>query len=90
MFQVTVRPTDSFTSANGMASNGSITNDCVAFATVKACEELLRRLEPVKKDMEKPTWGEVVKTAYNKGENRLTCFISLKILPMTSCDKENV
>ncbi|KOB57817.1 Aldehyde oxidase 2 [Operophtera brumata] len=54
--KVTVRPSDSFTSPNSMASNGSITSDCVAFATVKACEELLRRLEPFKKGLENPKY----------------------------------
>ncbi|KAJ2951466.1 hypothetical protein O0L34_g13618 [Tuta absoluta] len=75
--KVTVRGSNSFISPNSMASNGSITSECVAFATVKACTELLNRFEDVKKDMNQPTWEEIVKAAYEKG-------ISLQASAMTS------
>ncbi|XP_072944523.1 uncharacterized protein [Epargyreus clarus] len=66
---VTVRGSDSFVCPNAMASNGSITSECVAHATVKACKELLERLAPIKNKMNKPTWQEVVKTAFDDGIN---------------------
>ncbi|XP_050344173.1 uncharacterized protein LOC126769429 isoform X2 [Nymphalis io] len=74
---VTVKGSDSFVSPNNIASNGSITSEAVAFATVKACNELLKRLETVKEELDGPTWQEVVKAAYNKG-------INLQVNAMTS------
>ncbi|CAK1550148.1 unnamed protein product, partial [Leptosia nina] len=44
-------------SPNAIASSGSVTSECVTHATVKACEELLKRLEPVKQAMNEPTWA---------------------------------
>lgn len=64
---VAVKGADNFISPNNMASSGSITSECVAFATIKACEELLSRLEPVRLELKEPTWEEVVKAAHNKG-----------------------
>ncbi|XP_075976602.1 uncharacterized protein LOC142976904 isoform X2 [Anticarsia gemmatalis] len=67
--KVVFRASDSFVSPNAMASNGSITSDSVAFATVKACEKLLKRLAPTKAALNEPTWEEVVKKAYENGIN---------------------
>ncbi|KAI5646229.1 molybdopterin-binding domain of aldehyde dehydrogenase domain-containing protein [Phthorimaea operculella] len=75
--KVSVRGSNSFVSPNAMASNGSITSESLAFATVKACTDLLNRFEDVKKDMNQPTWEEVVKAAYEKG-------INLQAIAMTS------
>ncbi|XP_041981383.1 xanthine dehydrogenase 1-like [Aricia agestis] len=74
---ITVRGSDSFTSPNAMASNGSITSESVAFATVKACKELLERLEPAKAELYEPKWIDVIKKAYDKG-------INLQVNAMTS------
>ncbi|OWR49607.1 aldehyde oxidase 2 [Danaus plexippus plexippus] len=64
---VAVKGADNFISPNNMASSGSITSECVAFATIKACDELLSRLEPVRLELKEPTWEEVIKAAHNKG-----------------------
>ncbi|CAG9583060.1 unnamed protein product [Danaus chrysippus] len=64
---ITVKGADNFISPNNMASSGSITSECVAFATTKACKDLLTRLEPVRLEMKEPTWDEVIKAAYSKG-----------------------
>lgn len=66
-FKVGVKASDSFTSPNAMASNGSITSDSVVFATVKTCEELLARLQPIRVALTEPTWEEVIKAAFDKG-----------------------
>jgi hypothetical protein len=34
---------------------------------MKCCEELLKRLEPVKTKMTDPTWAELVKAAMDEG-----------------------
>ncbi|XP_046967892.1 indole-3-acetaldehyde oxidase-like [Vanessa cardui] len=74
---VTVKGSDNFVAPNNIASSGSITSEAVAFATVKACNELLKRLEPIKQELEEPTWQKVVKTAFDKG-------INLQVNAMTS------
>ncbi|XP_063364928.1 uncharacterized protein LOC134653488 [Cydia amplana] len=75
--KISVRGSDTFTSPNAMASNGSITSECVAFATIKACNDLTARMEPARAELAEPTWEEVVKRAYKKG-------ISLQASAMTS------
>ncbi|KAF9823384.1 hypothetical protein SFRURICE_006597 [Spodoptera frugiperda] len=67
--KVTVRGSNSFVSPNSMASNGSLTSDSVAYATLKACEDLNKRLEPARKELNEPTWEQVVNQAYQKGIN---------------------
>ncbi|XP_013136142.1 PREDICTED: indole-3-acetaldehyde oxidase-like [Papilio polytes] len=70
--KVQVKGTDSFVSPNSMATNGSITSECVAYATLKACRELLKRLEPAKKGMKEPTWEQIVKKSYDNNVNLQT------------------
>ncbi|XP_072940393.1 xanthine dehydrogenase-like [Epargyreus clarus] len=67
--KVSVKPNTSFTSPNSYATGASVGSECVAFATMKACEQLLERLEPVKKKMGNPTWEELVFEAHNSGVN---------------------
>ncbi|XP_073945954.1 uncharacterized protein isoform X2 [Choristoneura fumiferana] len=67
--KVTVQGSDTFVSPNSMASNGSYTSECLAFATVKACKELLDRMEPARSELNEPTWEEVVKRSFDKGIN---------------------
>lgn len=64
---VTVKGSDTFVSPNAFATNGSITSESVAFATMKACNELLARLEQTKAELNEPTWEEVITAAFNKG-----------------------
>lgn len=74
--KVTVRGSDSFVSPNSIASSGSITSESVAYATLKACEDLLKRLDVAKKDLVEPTWEEVVKKAYDKGINLQSSYMT--------------
>lgn len=62
--KVSVKPSTSFTSPNNMVTGGSIGSECVAFATVKACEILMERLKPVKAKMNNPSWEQLVQQAY--------------------------
>lgn len=79
--KVAVRGSDSFVSPNAMASNGSITSDSVAYATLKACDDLMKRFDKVKKDLVEPTWEQVVKKAYEKGKLHILYLVILKMLP---------
>ncbi|XP_052748813.1 uncharacterized protein LOC113513041 [Galleria mellonella] len=66
--KVSVIGSNSFVSPNAMCSNGSITSDCVAYATLRACKELLNRFEDIKENTNEP-WEETVKKAFEKGIN---------------------
>ncbi|KAJ8719393.1 hypothetical protein PYW08_011568 [Mythimna loreyi] len=74
--KITVRGSDTFISPNSMVASSSFTTDLVAYATLKACEDLLKRLEPAKKDLVEPTWEEIVKKAYNAGINLQANYMS--------------
>nr|XP_050853429.1 uncharacterized protein LOC127065310 isoform X1 [Vespula vulgaris] len=63
---VKVRPSDNFTAPNNSVTGGSITSESCAYATMMACKELLSRLEPIRKELNKPTWQELVMAAYVK------------------------
>lgn len=65
--KVSVKPSTSFTSPNGMVTGGSIGSECLSFATMKACEILLKRLEPIRDKMGKPSWQDLINKAYAAG-----------------------
>ncbi|XP_047998050.1 indole-3-acetaldehyde oxidase-like [Leguminivora glycinivorella] len=65
--KVSIKSSTSFTSPNSMTTGASIGSECVAFATVKACEILLKRLEPIQAKMGKPSWEELVEKAFKAG-----------------------
>ncbi|XP_050685719.1 uncharacterized protein LOC126980172 isoform X2 [Leptidea sinapis] len=74
---VKVKGADSFVSPNAMGSSGSISSESVAFATVKACDELMQRLEPLRRELDEPTWLNIIHKAYGAGVN-------LQVYAMTS------
>ncbi|XP_072939910.1 xanthine dehydrogenase-like [Epargyreus clarus] len=63
--KVSIKPSTSFTSPNTMTTGGSIGSECVSFATMKACEILLKRLEPLKDGTS--SWEELIQKAYQSG-----------------------
>ncbi|XP_078042324.1 uncharacterized protein LOC144472818 isoform X2 [Augochlora pura] len=63
---VTVKPSNNLTAPNNFVTGGSITSESCAYATMKCCQELLQRLEPIKKELKNPTWQELVLTAHLK------------------------
>lgn len=62
--KIKVKCNDTTIVPNGSASGGSITSQNVGIGVRRACEELLRRLEPIKKEMDNPTWVELIQKAY--------------------------
>ncbi|XP_067007430.2 uncharacterized protein [Anabrus simplex] len=63
---VIVKPSNNLTAPNSDFTGASITSETCAFATMKCCQEILRRLEPVKKTMTNPTWKELVAKGYDE------------------------
>jgi xanthine dehydrogenase/oxidase len=65
--KVSVKPSASLTSPNCIATGGSVGSECVAFATLKACEIILDRLKPIREKMGKPFWNDLIKEAFQSG-----------------------
>lgn len=65
--KVSVKPSSSFISPNTMTTGASIGSECVAFATMKACEILMKRFEPIREKMGKPSWEELVEKVFKAG-----------------------
>ncbi|KAK7794360.1 hypothetical protein R5R35_007242 [Gryllus longicercus] len=63
---VSVKPSNNLTAPNGMVTGGSIASEACSYATMMACKELLKRLEPVKKTMDHPTWQQLIAEAYKQ------------------------
>ncbi|GLV36468.1 Aldehyde oxidase 3 [Carabus blaptoides fortunei] len=57
---ISIKATNTLTTPNNTATGGSITSEAVCYGTIKACEEILKRLEPVKEKMKNPSWAELV------------------------------
>ncbi|XP_025993326.1 xanthine dehydrogenase/oxidase isoform X2 [Solenopsis invicta] len=63
---ISVKPTNNIIAPNNSVTGGSVASDTCAYATIQCCKEILKRLEPIKKDMKNPSWQELVFTAYQK------------------------
>ncbi|XP_011261213.1 xanthine dehydrogenase/oxidase [Camponotus floridanus] len=63
---ISVKPTTNIVTPNNSVTGGSVTSDSCSYATIQACKELLKRLEPIKKDLKNPSWKELVFAAYLK------------------------
>ncbi|XP_064073184.1 uncharacterized protein LOC113399628 [Vanessa tameamea] len=88
--KVSVKPTTSFTSPNCMPTGGSIGSECVAYATMKACEILLDRLKPIKDKMNNATWKEIVAEAFISGVNLQATYMYSTKDPIKSYDISGV
>ncbi|XP_072742748.1 uncharacterized protein [Anoplolepis gracilipes] len=63
---VSVKATTNIIAPNNAVTGGSVTSESCAYATIQACKELLKRLEPIKKDLKDPSWQKLVFAAYLK------------------------
>lgn len=62
---VTTKPSREYVSPNALPTGGSQTSELICYATLKACEELNRRLQPVRDSAPANTqWKDLVKMAY--------------------------
>ncbi|XP_075976918.1 xanthine dehydrogenase-like [Anticarsia gemmatalis] len=65
--KISVKPSSSVTSPNAIVTGGSIGSECVVFATMKACEILNKRLQPIRDKMGKPAWDDLISEAFAGG-----------------------
>ncbi|XP_038212504.1 xanthine dehydrogenase 1-like [Zerene cesonia] len=63
--KVQIKPNDNVISPNAFASGGSITSQNVGIGIQRCCQQLLDRLEPIKAQMDNPTWAELIRKAYD-------------------------
>ncbi|XP_076651937.1 uncharacterized protein LOC143358591 [Halictus rubicundus] len=61
---VTVKPSNNLTAPNNFVTGGSITSESCAYATLMSCQELMKRLEPIRQELKNPTWQELVFQAH--------------------------
>ena len=65
---ISIKPADSFTNLNGMATGGSITSELVSQACIECCKIIQNNLAPVREKMPKDyTWMELIQKALQMG-----------------------
>uniref|UniRef100_A0A2A4JUF7 FAD-binding PCMH-type domain-containing protein n=1 Tax=Heliothis virescens TaxID=7102 RepID=A0A2A4JUF7_HELVI len=62
--KVIIKENNTITSPNSAVTGGSLTTQNIIIAVKKCCENLLERLEPIRKAMNNPTWEVLVKKSY--------------------------
>ncbi|XP_018394483.1 PREDICTED: indole-3-acetaldehyde oxidase-like [Cyphomyrmex costatus] len=63
---VSVKRSNNIIAPNNANTGGDITTQSCGYATVQACNEILKRLEPIKEEMGNPTWKDLIFAAYKK------------------------
>lgn len=63
--KIKIKENNTVIAPNCNLSGGSVVNQNVIVGVRRACEQLLARLQPVKNQMENPTWEELITEAYN-------------------------
>ncbi|XP_025074447.1 xanthine dehydrogenase-like [Pogonomyrmex barbatus] len=66
---VNVKISNTIVTPNNFATASSFTSESCAYATIQACNKILKRLEPIRKEMNNPSWKELVFTAYQRDIN---------------------
>ncbi|XP_039446739.1 uncharacterized protein LOC120426101 [Culex pipiens pallens] len=64
--KVSVKPAVSFVTPNNFATGSSITSEAVCHAAKKACDILLERMQPIRKDNPNASWETIVQKSYAK------------------------
>lgn len=62
--KVQIKTNDTTISPNAFSTVGSVTSQYILVNVRQCCEELLKRLEPVRQQMNDPTWAELIKKAF--------------------------
>ncbi|XP_041981245.1 xanthine dehydrogenase/oxidase-like [Aricia agestis] len=62
---IQVKRNDTVTTPNGFTTAGSLTSQNIGIGVQKCCEELLRRLAPIRARLGNPTWVELIRAAFD-------------------------
>ncbi|XP_018402593.1 PREDICTED: xanthine dehydrogenase-like [Cyphomyrmex costatus] len=66
---ISVKPSSNSAAPNKSTTGHNITIDTCGYATIQACTQIVKRLEPIKKKMKNPKWEDIVFKAYQEGIN---------------------
>lgn len=64
--KIQVKANNTVIAPNGFITGGSIGSQNAGLGVRRACEELLRRLAPIRSQMTNPTWEQLITEAYNQ------------------------
>ncbi|CAG4933330.1 unnamed protein product [Parnassius apollo] len=62
--KIQIKANNTIVAPNGFISGGSLTTQNVGIGVQRCCEELLRKLEPIKNQMNNPTWEQLIQKAF--------------------------
>ncbi|XP_045500109.1 xanthine dehydrogenase 1-like [Colias croceus] len=65
--KIIVKASDTVIAPNSSPTVGSATSQMIALSVQRACKELLNRLQPLREELNKPSWEELVKEAFDRG-----------------------
>jgi len=63
---IKIKPALNYVVPNSGCTGGSMTSEAVCYATMKACEKLLERMQPIKEENSKAKWEEIAHACYLK------------------------
>ncbi|CAH2233047.1 jg18398 [Pararge aegeria aegeria] len=67
--KIHVKPTTSMLNPNNSRTATSLTSQNVQIGVQRCCEELLKRLKPIRDNMNNPTWEQLIAKAFEDGIN---------------------
>ncbi|XP_046968166.1 xanthine dehydrogenase 1-like [Vanessa cardui] len=77
--KIQIKPNDTNVTPNSYPSAGSVTSQNVGIGVQRCCEQLLARLEPVREQLNNPTWELLVRTAFEMNiDLQEHAFVSIK------------
>lgn len=62
--KIKIKGNDTFVAPNSFLTGGSLTSQNITTGVQRCCSQLLKRLEPIRSQMNDPTWEELVKKAF--------------------------
>ncbi|XP_031766920.2 aldehyde oxidase 1-like [Galleria mellonella] len=62
--KIQIKGNNTIIAPNSFISGGSLTSTNVTVGVQRCCEELLKRLDPIKKEMNNPTWEQLISKAF--------------------------
>ncbi|KAH9639142.1 hypothetical protein HF086_018210 [Spodoptera exigua] len=62
--KIVITETNTNSSPNAFVTGGSLTTQNIMIGVERCCDQLLERLEPIRKQLNNPSWEELIKTSY--------------------------
>ncbi|XP_058460106.1 uncharacterized protein LOC131435872 isoform X2 [Malaya genurostris] len=63
---ISIKAMNNITSPNASVSGGSMTSDAASYAVKKACEVLVKRMEPIRQKFPTETWEQITQRCYKE------------------------